>query len=94
MLEKKRWAEVRWPTPLELKATTVLRLPINEASAKIRTGPPLDDEEDMGAPCWAGVIPLRLATAAPIPDPAMDPTRPAPSNVAEYHRPTGATLKR
>ena len=89
-----RSADVRGPNEKELRATLVLRLPLDEASSKIRTGPPLDDEEDMGAPCWAGVIPLRLATAAPIPDPAMDPACPAPSNVAEYRRPTGAMLKR
>jgi len=63
-----RWAEVRPPNERELKATMVLRLPIAEASAKIRSGPPLDDAEDHGWPCWAGEIPLRLVALAPVPD--------------------------
>src|SRR5437868_1452841 len=57
-----RWADVRRPTELELKATTVLRLPIEEASAKIRTGGPIDDEEDYDMDVWAGVLPLSLQT--------------------------------
>src|SRR6266446_1364399 len=63
-----RWAEVRPPNERELKATMVLRLPIAEASAKVRTGPPLDDTEDLGWPCWAGEVPLRLVALAPIAD--------------------------
>lgn len=63
-----RWAEVRPPTEKELRATMVLRLPIAEASAKIRTGGPLDDAEDMGWPCWAGHVPLRLAALPPVAD--------------------------
>jgi uncharacterized protein len=63
-----RWDEVRWPTELELKGTTVLALPIDEASAKVRTGGPKDDEEDYALDCWAGVIPLRLVSGEPIPD--------------------------
>jgi nitroimidazol reductase NimA-like FMN-containing flavoprotein (pyridoxamine 5'-phosphate oxidase superfamily) len=63
-----RWAEVRPPNEKELRATMVLRLPIVEASAKVRTGGPLDDAEDMGWPCWAGHVPLRLTALAPIPD--------------------------
>jgi nitroimidazol reductase NimA-like FMN-containing flavoprotein (pyridoxamine 5'-phosphate oxidase superfamily) len=63
-----RWAEVRWPTELELKATTVLRLPITEASAKIRTGDPVDDDEDYSMNVWAGVLPLRLTSCQPIAD--------------------------
>jgi len=55
-----RWQELRAPKPLELKATLVLRLPIEEASAKVRTGPPEDDPDDMNAPVWAGVMPLAL----------------------------------
>src|SRR5215831_16644074 len=61
-----RWADVRWPTEQELKATAVLWLPIEEASAKIRTGPPIDDEEDYALPCWAGVLPLGRAPSAPV----------------------------
>ncbi|MBC7900585.1 MAG: pyridoxamine 5'-phosphate oxidase family protein [Saprospiraceae bacterium] len=63
-----RWTEIRWPTELELKATTVLRLPIEEASAKIRTGDPVDDEEDYAMDVWAGVIPLALRAGTPIGD--------------------------
>ncbi|OJH34858.1 pyridoxamine 5'-phosphate oxidase family protein [Cystobacter ferrugineus] len=60
-----RWAEVRPPNAQEMKATSVLRLPLEEASAKVRTGPPHDDEEDLSLECWAGVLPLRLVTLAP-----------------------------
>jgi uncharacterized protein len=63
-----RWTEIRPPNPQELKATTILRLSLAEASAKIRTGPPIDDEEDLALPCWAGVVPLALTAAAPVPD--------------------------
>jgi uncharacterized protein len=66
-----RWAEVRSPTPTELKATSVLRMPLDEASAKIRTGPPKDNEEDYGWPVWAGVIPLALTAGEPEPDQAV-----------------------
>ncbi|HKS74267.1 MAG TPA: pyridoxamine 5'-phosphate oxidase family protein, partial [Terriglobales bacterium] len=63
-----RWAEVRQPSERELKATTVLDFAIEEASAKVRTGPPLDDEEDYALPVWAGVLPLALRPLPPIPD--------------------------
>jgi uncharacterized protein len=63
-----RWADVRPPTALELKATGVLRLSLEEASAKVREGGPLDDEEDYALPVWAGTIPLRLEAADPQPD--------------------------
>ena len=66
-----RWEDVRAPTDQELRATTVLRLPLAEVSAKIRTGFPLDDADDLAGPCWAGVIPLRLVPDAPIPDPQL-----------------------
>ena len=63
-----RWDEVRAPNPQELKGTTVLELPIEEASAKVRTGPPIDDEGDLALPVWAGVVPVHLATGKPICD--------------------------
>ncbi len=66
-----RWAEVRPPNPKELKATHVLAMTLDETSAKIRTGPPADEEEDYALPAWAGVIPLRTTAAAPIPDPRL-----------------------
>jgi hypothetical protein len=63
-----RWEEVRQPTEQELKATSVLALPLDEVSAKVRTGPPIDDEEDYAFPVWAGVVPLRSRVAEPVPD--------------------------
>ena len=63
-----RWTDVRWPTELELKATSVLRLPIDEVSAKIRSGGPIDDEEDYDIQVWAGVLPLSISPGAPIDD--------------------------
>lgn len=69
-----RWAETRPPTEQELKATSVLRLPLSEVSAKVRSGPPKDDEADYALPVWAGVIPLRLVAEAPIRDERCDPS--------------------
>lgn len=63
-----RWEETRQPTAQELKATNVLALAIEEASAKVRTGPPIDDEEDYALPVWAGVVPLETKPGAPVPD--------------------------
>jgi nitroimidazol reductase NimA-like FMN-containing flavoprotein (pyridoxamine 5'-phosphate oxidase superfamily) len=66
-----RWSDVRGPSDKELKATAVLEFSIEEASAKIRTGPPLDDEEDYSLPVWAGVLPLRMEAKTPVPDPRL-----------------------
>ncbi|HEY7786007.1 MAG TPA: pyridoxamine 5'-phosphate oxidase family protein [Pyrinomonadaceae bacterium] len=66
-----RWNEVREPTEAEMNATMVLALPLTEASAKVRTGPPLDDEEDYQLPVWAGVVPLKLRAGEPVPDPKL-----------------------
>jgi nitroimidazol reductase NimA-like FMN-containing flavoprotein (pyridoxamine 5'-phosphate oxidase superfamily) len=63
-----RWDEARHPSEQELKSTSVLALPLKEVSAKLRSGPPIDDEEDYGLPVWAGVVPIRLESAAPVPD--------------------------
>ncbi|HTS51148.1 MAG TPA: pyridoxamine 5'-phosphate oxidase family protein [Bryobacteraceae bacterium] len=63
-----RWEEVRQPDDRELKATSVLALDLDEVSAKVRTGPPIDDEEDFALPIWAGVVPLRCQVEAPLPD--------------------------
>jgi len=82
-----RWQDVRWPTEQELKATLVLKLPIDEASAKVRTGPPLDDEEDYQLPCWAGELPLRLVPQAPVPDLRLHPEAVLPACVQNYQRP-------
>ena len=64
-----RWRTLRPVTEQELKATSVLALPIAEASAKVRSGPPIDDEADYGWPVWAGIVPLRLSRGEPIADP-------------------------
>jgi nitroimidazol reductase NimA-like FMN-containing flavoprotein (pyridoxamine 5'-phosphate oxidase superfamily) len=63
-----RWQEVRGPSEKELKATTVLEFSIEEASSKVRSGPPLDDESDYGLRVWAGVLPLEIKSRPPIPD--------------------------
>lgn len=68
---KDRWEEVRLPNEKELKATTVLAIPVNEASAKVRTGPPVDDKEDYDLDVWAGVIPLQFTIQEPEPDPLL-----------------------
>jgi nitroimidazol reductase NimA-like FMN-containing flavoprotein (pyridoxamine 5'-phosphate oxidase superfamily) len=81
-----RWDEVREPTDSELNATTVLRLPLVEASAKVRTGPPIDDEDDYELPVWAGVVPLRLVAGSPIPDPRLPNDIDPPDYVVKYHR--------
>lgn len=81
-----RWAEVRWPTDLELKATTVLRLPITEASAKIRTGDPVDDDEDYSMDVWAGVLPLTLRPGEPVADAKLRPDIAPPDPVTKYSR--------
>ncbi len=81
-----RWADVRWPTELELKATTVLRLPISEASAKIRTGPPIDDDEDYAMDVWAGVLPLNLKPEPPVADTKLDADIKAPKYINNYSR--------
>jgi nitroimidazol reductase NimA-like FMN-containing flavoprotein (pyridoxamine 5'-phosphate oxidase superfamily) len=63
-----RWADVRWPSRKELKATSALALPIEEGSAKVRTGPPIDDDEDHALDAWAGVVPMRTQVLEPVPD--------------------------
>lgn len=68
-----RWDEIRPPDRQELKATTVLRLPVEEASTKIRQGPPSDDEDDYGREVWAGVIPVVTAFGEPVDDPRLLP---------------------
>ncbi len=81
-----RWAEVREPTQNELTATTVLSLELAEASAKVRSGPPLDDEEDYSLQVWAGVIPLHLAAGEPIKDPLLPSDIETPSYILNYKR--------
>ena len=81
-----RWAESRQPNEKELKQTLVLRLPIEEFSAKVRQGPPIDDEEDYSFPTWAGVIPLELVPGEPINDPRLDGKTPVPAYAQAYSR--------
>jgi len=81
-----RWDEARQPNERELKATSVLRVPIEEFSAKVRTGPPVDDAEDYSFPTWAGVIPLETKAGAPIDDPHHKPQRTVPEYVKRYSR--------
>ena len=81
-----RWAEIRRPNEKELKATLVLRLPITEFSAKIRQGPPVDDEEDYAFPAWAGIIPLEMVAREPINDPRLDPAQAVPEYARHYSR--------
>lgn len=81
-----RWDDARRPNEKELASTLVVSLPINEASAKIRTGPPTDDESDYGLPVWAGVIPLSLEAGDPIPDPKLRGGVSTPSYARAYHR--------
>jgi nitroimidazol reductase NimA-like FMN-containing flavoprotein (pyridoxamine 5'-phosphate oxidase superfamily) len=81
-----RWPDVRGPSESELRQTTVLSLPIDEASAKIRTGPPLDDEDDYGMEVWAGVLPLRVVAGEPISDPRLVADIEPPEYVLNYSR--------
>jgi uncharacterized protein len=76
-----RWAHTRTPNDKELAATMVLQLPITEASAKVRTGQPIDDEEDYALPHWAGIVPLRVDAGAPIVDPKMPAGAVTPEHV-------------
>ncbi len=81
-----RWEEVRGPYDQELKATLVLRLPLVEVSAKIRTGPPVDEESDLQYPVWAGVLPLKTFSETPVRDVLCDPAIPVPACVSRYSR--------
>ncbi|MCP3990664.1 MAG: pyridoxamine 5'-phosphate oxidase family protein [Actinomycetia bacterium] len=77
-----RWDAIREPTEAEWAQTHVLRIPLAEASAKIRTGPPIEEtEEDYELDAWAGVIPLRIAASVPVPGPRQEPTAPVPPDV-------------
>jgi uncharacterized protein len=78
---------VRGGSRRELAATAVLALPLAEVSAKVRTGPPIDDEPDYDLPVWAGVLPLRQVAGTPVPDGALDPALAVPDHVAAWRRP-------
>jgi uncharacterized protein len=81
-----RWADSRQPNERELKATSVLRLPIEEFSAKVRVGPAVDDAEDYSFPTWAGVVPLEMIAGAPIDDAKLLPGKSAPAYARNYTR--------
>ncbi len=81
-----RWADSRQPNERELKATSILRVPIEEFSAKVRKGPVVDDEEDYSFPTWAGVVPLEMVAGAPIDDSRLDPKREPPPYARCYTR--------
>ena len=78
---------VRGADRRELAATAVLALPLDEVSAKVRTGPPKDDDPDYDLPIWAGVLPVSLTPGDPVADPVLDPSVPTPEHVATWARP-------
>ncbi|HEY2108736.1 MAG TPA: pyridoxamine 5'-phosphate oxidase family protein [Candidatus Acidoferrales bacterium] len=81
-----RWKDLRETTDAELKGTLVLSLPVKEVSAKLRTGPPKDDEEDYALPLWAGVVPLKLTAGTPINDPLLPTGIEPPGYARNYKR--------
>jgi nitroimidazol reductase NimA-like FMN-containing flavoprotein (pyridoxamine 5'-phosphate oxidase superfamily) len=85
-----RWDDTRLPNEKELATTRLLALSLEEASAKVRSGPPVDDDEDYDLHHWAGVIPLQLTVRPPVPDPREDGSVAAPRYVSSYRRPSQA----
>src|SRR5215813_13012911 len=81
-----RWNDARQPNEKELKATSILRLPLAEISAKVRSGPVEDDAEDYTLPVWAGVVPLRLVADTPIRDERCDSSLAVPAYAANFRR--------
>ena len=81
-----RWNDARQPNEQELKATNILKLPLTEVSAKVRTGGVEDDAGDYAFSVWAGIIPLRLLADAPVRDERCDPAIPTPAYAVNYHR--------
>lgn len=81
-----RWNDARQPNEKELKATSILKLPLTEVSAKVRIGPVEDDADDYTLPVWAGIVPLRLVTEAPIRDERCDPSLPIPAYATNFRR--------
>jgi nitroimidazol reductase NimA-like FMN-containing flavoprotein (pyridoxamine 5'-phosphate oxidase superfamily) len=86
-----RRAHVRGASPLELKATRVMAFPLDEASAKLRSGPPKDDEEDYALATWAGELPLRLVPQPALADPRLPPGVPLPAHVSGWRRGGGSS---
>jgi len=81
-----RSRDAREPNDSELSAVLVLALPLAEASAKTRSGPPVDDESDYSLPCWAGELPLRIQSLVPVPDPKLSPDVQTPDSLLHYRR--------
>ncbi|WP_019509189.1 pyridoxamine 5'-phosphate oxidase family protein [Pleurocapsa sp. PCC 7319] len=81
-----RWSDARIPNSQELKATKILSFPIEEGSAKVRTGPPSDDLEDYALPIWAGELPLKLTAGVPVFDPKLASNIAIPEYLTNYHR--------
>ena len=81
-----RAADARLPNQRELDQTTILAISLDEASAKVRTGPPKDEEEDLALPVWAGVLPLRVVPGEPEPDPLLAGGIATPGYVSDYRR--------
>ena len=81
-----RWNDARQPNEKELKATSILKLPLTEVSAKVRTGPVEDDADDYALKVWAGIVPLRLVADAPIRDERCDPSLPIPAYATNFRR--------
>ena len=79
-----RWREVRGPTRKELKATAMVAMTIDDASAKIRTGPPIDDEADYALPCWAGVLPVRTVAGEAVADPRLAARTKRPEHLGPF----------
>ena len=82
-----RWSTVRPPTEQELKGTMVVSVPLVEASAKVRTGFAVNDDEDYATPTWTGVIPMKWSSQAPVPDPRGNSSIAPPPNIQHYSRP-------
>jgi len=82
-----RWEHIRWPSDEELRKTTILAMQIDESSAKVRPGPPVDDEEDYELPMWAGVLPLRTVPGTPDDDPRLKEGIDVPDHVHDWARP-------
>lgn len=85
-----RWQDVREPTEKELAATNVLEFHIEEASAKVRNGPPIDEEQDYALPVWAGVLPLRLEPKTPVADTRLTDYAEVPEYVMRYKSPSNS----
>jgi nitroimidazol reductase NimA-like FMN-containing flavoprotein (pyridoxamine 5'-phosphate oxidase superfamily) len=86
-----RWSEARQPNEQELEATLIVRVPAGECSAKVRTGPPIDDEADLSLAVWAGVLPLTQAWGEPLGDELLPASIAAPPYVTNYRRPAAGS---